>query len=648
MQTVTPDTLHGGNEGRHSEQNASEYRLEIDGLRAIAIVAVLLFHLSQSFIPRGFLGVDIFFVISGFLITQKIVRHLQENNFTFTGFYTNRIKRLFPALLVTIVLTFMVSIFILSPIHLAELGLASVFSIFPLANILYWLQAGYFDASNITKPLLHTWSLGVEEQFYILWPLLLVVFRKYFKSKYMFFAAISFVGVLSLVGAYVGYSWNPAGVFYLTPFRVFQFCLGAVGLVLLDTIRLHRWAKEGMLVLGIVMMILPMCLTGPELAHVSIGTTLIASLGALITIIAGNATIVGLLLRNRVSVYLGKISYALYLVHWPLIVLYQYKGYSLSDSYGVIGLFSLSLFLAWILHKYIELPFWKGDLLKKNFLKIKVTTIGIVAVIVFIFVGLHAWNTGGWDSRYSKDVQTLIQNNKEHNIKKNNEIFRAGQCMIRQSHPTDTLESYCYASNPAEKNVLLIGDSQAADLFSGFQAALGDEWSVYQATGTGCGCLHACPKGIQYCSVLGENIYEDILVNYQYDLVVIVGRRAHDEAVEHKKRLEAMGIDYVFMGRRPEYTLEVPQILSNAGSVFGIEQAFAKYRKEDTYVEDASAEYPHHYFSQIRALCSSADNCVWRSGDELLYMDKIHFSWVGSAFMGRAFKTWLNNREVGL
>jgi len=152
-----------------------KYRPDIDGLRAIAVGSVVLYHLDESLVSGGFVGVDIFFVISGYLITKLIIGELESTDrFSFKNFYVRRVRRLFPALFVTALACLITSCFLFSPAHLIELGKSLIASIFSVSNIFFWSVAGYFDSDSTLKPLLHTWSLSVEEQFYLLWPATLV------------------------------------------------------------------------------------------------------------------------------------------------------------------------------------------------------------------------------------------------------------------------------------------------------------------------------------------------------------------------------------------------------------------------------------------------------------------------------------------
>ena len=205
-----------------------KYRPEIDGLRGIAVLGVLLFHLGVQQLSGGYVGVDVFFVISGYLITRLIRSDVRAGTFTFTRFYVRRTRRLFPALFFTLVLCLVAGCLLLSPGHLENFAGTLIASILSVSNIQFWQQSGYFDLESSLKPLLHTWSLGVEEQYYLFWPWLLVFLTRRFARHT--FAIILIGGICSFCLNLVFYNSSHATIFYLLPFRAFEFAIGALTL----------------------------------------------------------------------------------------------------------------------------------------------------------------------------------------------------------------------------------------------------------------------------------------------------------------------------------------------------------------------------------------------------------------------------------
>ncbi|MER9188286.1 acyltransferase family protein [Mesorhizobium australicum] len=202
-------------------------RTEIEGLRAVAVLSVILFHLGVTWLPGGFLGVDVFFVISGFLITTNILRDLERDRFSFKEFYLRRFLRLFPALATTALATLVASFILLPPDEVMDLARSAVAAIFSVSNIYFWSKVGYFDTAAHLKPLLHTWSLGVEERFYLIWPATLVATLRLFGPRTALWV-VGCAGIASMVAALVTVGSSPSTAFYLMPFRMFEFALGIV------------------------------------------------------------------------------------------------------------------------------------------------------------------------------------------------------------------------------------------------------------------------------------------------------------------------------------------------------------------------------------------------------------------------------------
>ena len=248
----------------------SDYRPDIDGLRAFAILSVILYHLGFGLTRGGFIGVDIFFVISGFLITGIIKREIDcTGRFHYTHFYIRRIRRLFPALFVTVTVTLMLSIFLFSSSHLERLGGSTIHALSSLSNFYFWAEAGYFDSAAGVKPLLHTWSLSVEEQFYLLWPFLFVFVMKV-GGRCLLIFTLSGMMALSLclndvfqdghvnavreASPYVAelISDGRSTIFYLLPFRLYEFIIGGM-LIFVPNNSVRNWAVNEIMIVAPVL-----------------------------------------------------------------------------------------------------------------------------------------------------------------------------------------------------------------------------------------------------------------------------------------------------------------------------------------------------------------------------------------------------------
>lgn len=360
------------------------YRPDIDGLRAVAVISVVLYHADLR-CPGGFVGVDIFFVISGFLITSLIWKDLETGKFTFANFWERRARRIIPPLAVMIFAAFVAGWFLLLPYDFINLGRAAAAQAVFSANIYYWLDTGYFSSVAKEKPLLHTWSLAVEEQFYLIVPF---VFWAAFRSK--FFKSRS--GILSLLG--VGFSASfalsvygvsnfPESTFYLLHTRAWELLLGSIT-AFIPALSIRRGIREFISVAGILLIVIPMFVYNtatpfPGLAALPpcLGTALIIWSNS-------KQTVVRSLLSMRLVVYVGLISYPLYLYHWLFFAYSKYVQlvpFSLSFKWR-IGMVGLSFLCALLSFRYIETPFRTRKIASSRKAVFSFAASGLAAVLI--------------------------------------------------------------------------------------------------------------------------------------------------------------------------------------------------------------------------------------------------------------------------
>lgn len=235
-----------------------KYRGDIDGLRAIAVLAVLLFHTEVPGFPGGFVGVDVFFVISGYLITSIILKDIEANRFSIARFYERRIRRIFPALFPVMAFVVLVGTYLFDAEAFKELGQSITATTLFSSNILFWRKGGYFAAPSLQKPLLHTWSLAVEEQFYIVFPLALLVIARYFKGKYLPWVLMAFV--LSFGASVYGVIHDPGATFYLVPTRAWELMVGSILALGVLPVPVATWQKNLLGFGGIILVVLSITL----------------------------------------------------------------------------------------------------------------------------------------------------------------------------------------------------------------------------------------------------------------------------------------------------------------------------------------------------------------------------------------------------
>ena len=342
----------------------SRYRPEIDGLRAVAVAAVVLYHMELG-LPGGFVGVDVFFVISGFLITGIIRRGLTNESFSLAEFWERRIRRIFPALFVMVVATLAVGFRLLIPTELVDLGKSSVAQALLLANAFYWKTSGYFQDPAEFKPLLHTWSLAVEEQFYLFFPLALC-FLKRLSSKRLF-ALLAIVALISFTASVYGARYHHNFTFYLLPTRAWELLIGCMLAVLPWKCESSSLRDSAIATLGFLAIVFPIFLYDHKTPFPGLAAAPPVLGTAAIIFATANTPQVWLcrLLSLRPVVFIGLISYSLYLWHWPVVV---YTKMHLGHLHWKSILFAsaVSLALAALSWKFVETPLRRNTYLKQR------------------------------------------------------------------------------------------------------------------------------------------------------------------------------------------------------------------------------------------------------------------------------------------
>jgi peptidoglycan/LPS O-acetylase OafA/YrhL len=387
----SPDTSGAG-----IEKSALAYRPEIDGMRAIAVLGVLLFHAGFSTFSGGYAGVDVFFVISGYLITRIIVGEIDAGRFSFIGFFINRVRRLFPALLTTVAVSVILGGLLLSPPYMKKLAEAAIVSVLGLSNIYFWSEAGYWDIESAFKPLLHIWSLSLEEQFYLFWPPLLLLVSRGKNRRVARVALVAALGLASLLCAGLLSLHHLRATFFWMPWRAFEFMIGAAVIWLEVAVKPRGPWPEVMAAGGLLLILLPFVGYGEHTPFPFPGA-LLPCLGAALLIWAGGSSRTARLWTNRPMRWTGRISYSLYLVHWPLIVYYGYWRFAPLGAFERIALLIGCFALAVPLHAYVENRFKRSRAPRSSdpiFL-----SIGTAAAICVIAVAFSAKLDDGWPWR---------------------------------------------------------------------------------------------------------------------------------------------------------------------------------------------------------------------------------------------------------
>jgi peptidoglycan/LPS O-acetylase OafA/YrhL len=460
-------------------QQNNYYRPEIDGLRAIAVLAVIIFHakftyLDTEILQGGFLGVDVFFVISGYLITRIILKKLQENRFTILDFYERRTRRILPVFLLVMGTSIPFAWFIFLPDGLLEYSKTLLASLVFLSNILFWKQqSNYWDAHLLDlTPLLHTWSLSVEEQFYIVFPFLLIFLWRFFKARILLALLVFFV--CSLIFSSVGTTNYPISNFYFLPTRAWELLAGSI-LAQLDLkgFRPHKVTvtNNTLSFIGLLLILFSFVFFSLDTPHPSV-LTLIPVIGSMLVIWFTNSyTIVNYLLANKVVVGVGLISYGLYLWHFPIFIFANFLGYN--SGVAKFLLILLTFVLSIITYFFYETPIRNKTFFKSR--KTFFTALLIAYIPLSIFTMVTYVNPG--------DITKIIDTNYWKNETNKQRFSTYEGCWLEPKHfEKNNPFNICQGHEKKDKSrnnknnkILVLGDSNIAGLIPGLIQSFGRE-----------------------------------------------------------------------------------------------------------------------------------------------------------------------------
>ncbi|MDA3029685.1 MAG: acyltransferase family protein [Actinomycetota bacterium] len=610
------------------------YRPDIDGLRAVAVLAVVLNHAGFGLLPGGFLGVDVFFVISGFLITGIIEREFSSGSFSLVGFYERRVRRILPALGVVIVAVTPAAWTILTPAQLKQYGqsVASV-AVFS-SNLLFWQQSGYFDVAAELKPLLHTWSLAVEEQFYLVFPLLLVVLLRLGKRARGI--ALSSLIIGSLVFAQVGASAQWTSNFYLLPSRAWELLLGAA-LALLG-VRAGPGsagrAREAVSFLALIALVGSLVfLTQHDPLP---GVLSLVPVGATVALLwsSGPETLAYRVLTLKPLVTVGLMSYSIYLWHQPLFVLARHATRSdLGASLAAI-LVGVTLALSAITYRFVERPFRRKHWLSRQ----RIFLLGAILSAGLLAFGAAAQISGGnlpgKADAAAREAQLALMTEPPTPPRP------GSPCHWQDWTP---VEPYlggwnCGVGSDADlepANAIVVGDSHAG-VFAG--AFLRNGLSPARASGNGCSILRPDAASYPECTAILDLAIEEIkkkgigtayLVNYyqENELTELFLQRSTDFWLQYVDEV-------VLMAPVPEFPTAHATYV-NSGEI----ELTADFSKADQFmsiVRDMEMPSSVIVIDTARLLCGVERHCRFIEGDDVLWLDADHLSGQGARRLGTA------------
>jgi peptidoglycan/LPS O-acetylase OafA/YrhL len=550
---------------------AMKYRVDIDGLRAVAVLSVLAYHVNILHQRGGFVGVDVFFVISGYLISSIIFAEIAAKRFSVIGFYERRIRRIFPALFAVLILFSVVAIVYLLPGELVSFGKTMLAAIGSCSNIYFWTQSGYFESRN-SNPLLHTWSLAVEEQFYILFPLMLVIVRRFFPSRLKLAVVLLFM--TSLLGCIITVAYSQNTAFYMPYTRAWELLMGTIlSLGMFPRLK-TAWLRNSATLAGIAMIAYP-CFFYTNHTQFPGLTALPPCIGAALIIGAGESgsSWIGSVLSWRPVAFVGLISYSLYLVHWPVVILHQIGLLSFSMSAGVqqhvarvispdrLGQLievALSFALAVLSWRFVELPFRKGRLRLRG--RALFAMAGLL-VLLGCGISLTLVASGGFPGRFSSEA---LRYASYLDRKEDQDAPRVGNCFVESTQRfEDFNKEGCLREEPGRKNYLVLGDSHASVLWPALVDSLPDVHVMLVSAS-------ACPptlnsKGTGLCRQLMNYVFESYLPTHMVDEVLLQARWEPMDAAAIGNTViwaRAHNIRLTVIGPVPEYDAPLPRLLA--------------------------------------------------------------------------------------
>lgn len=644
--------------------SSPKYRPDIDGLRAVAVLSVVGFHAFPRWVQGGFTGVDIFFVISGFLITTVILENLERDTFSFRDFYARRIKRIFPALCLVLTVSYVAGWFVLLPNEFAQLGKHSAAGAGFISNFAFWREASYFDNSAETKPLLHLWSLGIEEQFYLVWPLLLWLA---WKKKLNILTITLLIASASFYLNLKGIRKDPVATFYSPQTRFWELLCGGVLAWMtlykgkasaafetkLDgwlTVAVYRDGREAdgttlanLLAFGGCFLLLYGCYGITKAVSFPGKWAVLPVVGTAMIIAAGpKAWLNRAVLSHRVLVWFGLISFPFYLWHWPLLSFARIIEHGVPGRSIRIAAVIISVVLAWLTYRFIERPVRIGTHAAAKTYSL------IVFMLCVGCVGYVTYNNGGFPSRFPAIIRELTQYKYDYAS-----AYREGSCFLKTEQDYKHFVKCTDEILPGKETLFLWGDSHAAHLYPGYKKIYGNRYNIIQRNAAACiPILGTEVPTIAHCKKINDHVYSTLKALKPERVVLSAAwtLKGYDiskleETIQSIKSVGVTRIDLVgpvpvwheplakqlytyFLKSIPH---EIPYRMR-----FGLDQSFAQ---KDTELRNIALKNGIHYVSPKDILCNE-DGCMTRfgeTGDTLVSWDGAHLTTIGSIYLVSKF-----------
>ncbi|MGZ8380828.1 MAG: acyltransferase family protein, partial [Nitrospira sp.] len=622
-------------------------RPEIDGLRTIAVIPVILFHAGVQLFSGGFVGVDIFFVISGYLITTIILADLEAGQFSILNFYERRARRILPALYVVMASCVPFAWLWLMPSDAKDFSNSVMAVLVFASNIFFWQSNNYFDAGSDLKPLLHTWSLGVEEQFYVLFPIFLMFAWRLGRKRII--GLLTIVALLSLALAVYATSAKPVAAFFLLPTRGWELAMGSLIAFYLEGKARDPFPPALNQALSLVGFGL---IAGAALAFSNETPfpgfyALVPTVGAGLIIVFGLPnTYVGRLLGSRVFVGIGLVSYSAYLWHQPLLSFARHRSLTEPNDFIIASLVVSTFGLAYLTWRYVEAPFRRKDIVTKEVL----WRCSLASMIVLV--------------ASSASLQLIPSNSQGEMHAEANKLYRFGTCFFGESQTFETLlQNHCHEVQASAAQVnskqfrplqryVLYGDSVAAHLYPGLLSVVGRN-EIIQFTASVCKAIRG--RIDQRCNDFYDWFVSDYVPNHSIDAIIVSSDwlNEYKRVGEKKFRVELQDLFEKLKGHRvivysqaASLSVDIRRYVHKLQNVAmeipeNLEVGADNLTAVNTALREETSKFSFE-FIDITQLFSSGDKCVVAKDGVFYFWDKIHLTLAGSVLVAEVTRSLLS------
>jgi peptidoglycan/LPS O-acetylase OafA/YrhL len=614
-----------------------KYRAEIDGLRALAVLPVILFHAGFEWFSGGFVGVDVFFVISGYLITTLIVSELSEGKFSLLDFYERRARRILPGLFIVMLVSLPFAWFLLTPSELKDFGQSLFATSTFVSNVLFWIESGYFETTAELKPLLHTWSLAVEEQYYLLFPIFMIAIWQFGIKWTLGLLILIFLSSLGLA-EWAANTDKPklvSGAYFLLPTRVWELLIGVFVALWL---RSNHFFES--IILNQLLSVIGALMIGYSILFFDADTpfpsthTLVPVMGtALLILCCVKKTALYNTLTIKPLVGLGLASYSAYLWHQPVLAFARHALLDKISDVMLLGLCGVSLLLAWLSYRYVEMPFRDRSIISSNLM----ATLLLGALTTFAVIGLTLHLNNGFEIRISHlDKSTGIERSP-----------------LREACHTVEIPCEFFESTP---KFATFGDSHVVELSYALAKMLQPHgFSVQQNS------YSSCPPKLRfdktYCSEWSSNAIEGIVNDTGIEVVIVSYSLAKTEPKRREivitdliaiiKKFTGAGKKVYFLSQPPLLNVSIQKSLLVKGDLSGAITTRQDWLRQNSFVYNRHIDLPEDVviLDAADVFCDDS-NCYAGDSGGHYYYDDNHISLYGAGKIVEHFSSHFTSEAL--